>query len=116
MCAKQRAVFLAQLISAFNIMICSILTEVDIITSIPYTLKVYEERNQKSLALPSGQRCRNCASDSFYLKETLQMDNICAKPVLCEKDECDKFGREVEYCKYSSNAYAPKQHAFVVGA
>ena len=102
MCAKQRAIFLAQLISTVNIMICSILTEVEIITSIPYALKVYEERNQKSLALPSGQRCRNCASDSFFLKETLQMDNISSKPVLCEKYECDKCGREVEYCKYSS--------------
>jgi dynactin complex subunit len=102
MCAKQRVIFLAQLISTVNIMICSILMEVEIITSIPYALKVYEERNQKSLALPSGQRCRNCASDSFFLKETLQMDNISSKPVMCEKYECDKCGREVEYCKYSS--------------
>lgn len=101
-CVKQRVIFLAQLISTLNIVICSILTEADIITSIPYALRVYEEKNHKSLALPSGQRCRNCASDTFYLKETLQLDNICVKPVLCEKYECDKCGREVECCKYST--------------
>jgi hypothetical protein len=102
MYSKQRVIFLAHVITTLNVMICTILTEVDIITSVPYALKVYEERNQKSLALPSGQRCRNCASDGFYLKETLLMDNMAAKPVVCEKYECDKCGKEVEYCKYSS--------------
>jgi hypothetical protein len=102
MLSKQRAIVLAHVLSTLNVMIFSILTEVDIITSVPYAVKVFEERNQKSLALPSGQRCRNCASDRFYLKETLEMVNVSSKPVLCEKYECDKCGKEVEYCKYSN--------------
>lgn len=101
MLSKQRAIVLAHVLSTLNVMIFSILTEVDIVTSVPYAVRVFEER-QKSLALPSGQRCRNCASDTFYLKETLEMGNGSSKSVLCEKYECDKCGREVEYCKYSN--------------
>ena len=98
---KRNLFIVVPLVAALNNMTIPSSIQLDLIDlSVSYFITVGEER-RLGLNLPSGQQCRKCSSDKFYLEQIVQDDTTYDKPVLCEKYVCDNCGREIEYWKYS---------------
>jgi hypothetical protein len=98
---KRNLLIIVPLVAALNNMTIPNSIQLDSIDmNVSYFITVCEER-RLGLNLPSGQQCRKCSSDKFYLEQIVQDDTTYDKPVSCEKYVCDNCGREIEYWKYS---------------
>jgi len=98
---KRNLLIVVPLVAALNNMTVPSSIQLDLIDlSVSYFITVGEER-RLGLNLPSGQQCRKCSSDKFYLEDIVQDNTTYDKPALCEKYVCGNCGREIEYWKYS---------------
>lgn len=99
---KRNLFLIVPLMAALNNVTIPSTIQLDLIdTNVSYFITLAEDRRPGLLNLPSGQRCRKCSSDKFYLEQIVQDDTTYDKPVLCEKYVCDNCGREIECWKYS---------------